>query len=274
TQADIDAGVVSNTAIAIGQDPQGVDVQDISGTAVDNDDPTITNLPENAKIALLLKGILQDEIPDGQAQIGETIRYEYTIMNMGDVPLSNVWIEDAMVGLDMNSGTINLPIGAMDSTTFSATYVITQADIIAGNVSNQATVYGTTPLGRVVQDLSHETNPLEDGMTVVGVDGCVLKVFNAVAPNSGSEFEKILYIRGIDCYPDNSVQIFDRWGVKVFEVDGYDNNAKAFRGISEGRVTVNQSKGLPNGTYFYVINYVDKDGNGLNKSGYLHLIND
>ncbi|MFA9189733.1 hypothetical protein AAGV33_16360, partial [Flavobacterium sp. FBOR7N2.3] len=34
TQADIDAGVVTNTAIAIGQDPQGVDVQDTSGTAV------------------------------------------------------------------------------------------------------------------------------------------------------------------------------------------------------------------------------------------------
>ena len=274
TQADIDARKVTNTAIAIGKDPQGTDVQDISGTAVDNDEATVTNLPENAKIALLLKGILQDENQDGQAQIGETIKYSYTIMNMGDVPLSNVWIEDEMVDHGMSEGSISLAVGAIDDNTFSSTYTLTQADIIAGNVSNQATVFGTTPLGRVVQDLSHEMNPLEDGMTVVGVDGCELKVFNAVAPNSGSEFEKILYIRGIDCYPDNSVQIFDRWGVKVFEVDGYDNNTKAFRGISEGRVTVNQSKGLPNGTYFYVINYVDKDGKGFNKSGYLHLIND
>ena len=221
-----------------------------------------------------MKGILQDENQDGQAQIGETIKYSYTVMNMGDVPLSNIWIEDEMVGHGMSEGSISLAAGAIDDSTFSSTYSLTQADIIAGNVSNQATVFGTTPLGRVVQDLSHETNPLEDGFTVVGVDGCVLNVFNAVAPNSGSEFEKILYIRGIDCYPDNSVQIFDRWGVKVFEVDGYDNNTKAFRGISEGRVTVNQSKGLPNGTYFYVINYVDKDGKGFNKSGYLHLIND
>ncbi|MFA9189713.1 gliding motility-associated C-terminal domain-containing protein, partial [Flavobacterium sp. FBOR7N2.3] len=274
TQADIDARKVTNTAIAKGQDPKGVDVEDISGTAVDNDEPTVTDLPENGKIALILKGELQDENQDGLAQIGETIRYEYTIMNMGDVPLSNVWIQDAMVGLGMNSGTIDLPIGAMDSTTFSSTYVLTQADIIAGNVSNQATVFGTTPLGSVVQDLSHDTSPLEDGFTVIDVDGCQLAIFNAVSPNSGTEYERILYIRGLDCYPDNTVQIFDRWGVKVYEVNGYDNNTKAFRGISEGRVTVNQSKGLADGTYFYIINYVDKDGKGNNKSGYLHLIND
>jgi len=274
TQADIDIRKVTNTAIAKGQDPQGNNVEDISGTAVDNDDPTITDLPENAKIALILKGEFQDENQDGQAQIGETIKYKYTVMNMGEVPLSDIWIEDEMVGHGMSEGSINLGVGAVDDTTFSSTYTLTQADIIQGNVSNQATVFGTSPLGKIVQDLSHDTSPLEDGFTVIGVDGCQLTIFNAVSPNSGSEYERILYIRGLDCYPDNTVQIFDRWGVKVYEASGYDNNVKAFRGISEGRVTVSQSKGLANGTYFYVINYVDKDGKGSNKSGYLHLIND
>ncbi len=274
TQDDVDARIVTNTAIAKGKDPQMLDVEDVSGTAVDNDDPTVTQLPENPKIALMLIGEFQDENNDGEAQIGETIKYNYTIMNMGDVPLSNVWIQDTMVGLDMNSGTINMPIGAMDTTTFTVNYSITQADIIAGNVSNQATVFGTSPLGVVVQDLSDNDSPLEDDSTVIGVEGCAIKVFNAVAPNEIGN-NKILYIRGLDCYPNNTVQIFDRWGVKVYEVDGYDNNTKAFRGISEGRVTVSQSKGLPNGTYFYVLNYVDSNnGKGYNKAGYLHLIND
>jgi hypothetical protein len=222
----------------------------------------------------MLSGVFQDENNDGQAQIGETILYTYTIMNIGNVPLSNVWIDNAMVGLGMNSGTISMPIGAMDNTTFSASYNITQGDIIAGNVTNQATVYGTSPLGVIVQDLSDSDNPLENDATVIGIEGCVLKVFNAVSPNAGSVYENMLYIRGIDCYPNNTVQIFDRWGVKVYDVDGYDNNTKAFRGISEGRTTVSQSKGLPSGTYFYVIEYVNVEGKGLNKSGYLHLIND
>ncbi|MFA9189730.1 hypothetical protein AAGV33_16340, partial [Flavobacterium sp. FBOR7N2.3] len=56
TQADIDAGVVTNTAIAIGQDPQGVDVQDTSGTAVDNDDSTETTLPKSGSLAFVKTG--------------------------------------------------------------------------------------------------------------------------------------------------------------------------------------------------------------------------
>ncbi|KDN56728.1 DUF7507 domain-containing protein [Flavobacterium seoulense] len=274
TQTDIDIKRVTNTAIAIGKDPQGVDVQDRSGTAVDNDEPTITDLPENAVIGLILKGEFQDENNDGQAQIGETIKYKYSIKNMGEVTLSDVWIEDEMVGHGMDEGSISIASGATDDTTFSSTYTITQEDIIAGSVTNQAKVFGTSPLGKVVQDLSHDTSFLEDGSTVVSVDGCLITVFNAVSPGVGSDLEQILYVRGIDCYPDNTVQIFDRWGVKVFDVKGYDNNTKAFRGISDGRATLGKSNGLPSGTYFYIINYVDKDGNGNNKSGYLHLIND
>jgi trimeric autotransporter adhesin len=283
TQDDINAGVVYNLATVEGIPPIGPKVTNTST------DPTpypteyfnpscptctVTLIPQSPKIALMLTGEFQDENMDGQAQIGETIKYTYTIMNMGNVPLSNVWIDDAMAGLDMNSGVISMPIGAMDSTTFYASYSITQEDIVAGNVTNQATVYGTSPLGVVVQDMSDDDSPLEDDGTVIGVEGCILNVFNAVSPNVGEDYQRILYIRGMDCYPNNSVQIFDRWGVKVFDVDGYDNNTKAFRGVSDGRATVSQSKSLPSGTYFYVIKYVDKDGKGYNKAGYLHLIND
>ncbi|RDI49468.1 T9SS type B sorting domain-containing protein, partial [Flavobacterium glaciei] len=261
-------------AVAVGENPQGDSVQDTSGTATSNDLPTVTNLPENAKIALILKGTFKDENQDGQAQKGETFKYQYIIFNLGAVPLSDVWIQDTMVGLDKNSGTIDLPIGAIDNTTFSSTYVITQDDITNGKISSQAMAFGTTPLGMIVQDLSHDTSELKIGSTEIDVDGCQLTIFNAVSTNSRTEFGRILYIKGLDCYPKNTVQIFNRWGVKVFDVDDYDNNTKAFRGISEGRDTVNKSTGLPNGTYFYIINYVDKNGKSNNKSGYLHLIND
>ncbi|AOZ99393.1 hypothetical protein BIW12_08030 [Flavobacterium commune] len=283
TQADIDAGLVYNLALVKATTPKETEVTNTStdptpcvSCPVNPDCPTctITPLAQSPKIALMLVGEFQDENNDDQAQIGETIQYTYTIMNMGNVPLSNVWIQDTKVGLDMNSGTINMPIGAMDNTTFTATYTLTQQDIIAGNVHNQAIVFGTSPLGVVVQDLSDDDSPLEDDSTVIGIEGCVVEVFNAVSPNVGSVYERVLYIRGLDCYPDNTVQVFDRWGVKVYEVDGYNNRDKAFRGISEGRTTVSQSKGLPNGTYFYILKYVDIEGKGHDKSGYLHLIND
>ncbi len=282
TQADINAGVVYNLATAEGTSPKGVKVTNTSTDPtpcatcpINPSCPTctITQLAQSPKIGLMLSGDFQDENNDGYAQIGETILYTYTIMNMGNVPLSNVYINDPKVGLSMSNGTINMPIGAMDNTTFSASYSITQEDIVATHVTNQATVFGTSPLGVIVQDLSDDNNPLEDDATVLGIDGCAIKVFNAVAPNSSAD-NKILYIRGLDCYPNNTVQIFDRWGVKVYDVDGYDNRTKAFRGMSEGRTTISQSNGLPNGTYFYVLKYVNTEGKGFNKSGYLHLIND
>ena len=283
SQEDINNGVVFNLATAKGTTAYSVDVTATSTDPtpcvtcpVDPSCPTctVTILEQSPSIALMLTGEFQDENGDGQAQIGETIRYTYTIMNTGDVPLTNVWIQNTLVGLDSNSGTVNMAIGAMDNTTFYADYSITQADIIAGHVINQATVYGTSPLGVIVQDMSDDDSPLEDDATVIGVDGCRIEIFNAVSPNTGSIYERILFIRGLDCYPNNSVQIFDRWGVKVFEVDGYDNNTKVFRGISEGRTTVSQSKALPSGTYFYTLNYVDQQGKGYNKAGYLHLINE
>jgi hypothetical protein len=47
----------------------------------------------------------------------------------------------------------------------------------------------------------------------------------------------------IECYPNNTVEIYNRWGIKVFGVDGYDNKNNVFRG-SEGRATVSKSEGL------------------------------
>ena len=77
------------------------------------------------------------------------------------------------------------------------------------------------------------------------------------------------YIRGIECYPDNTVQIFNRWGVLVFERDHYNNNDIVFKGFSEGRTTVKESNGLPEGTYYYIINY---GPNKLVQKGFITII--
>jgi len=63
-------------------------------------------------------------------------------------------------------------------------------------------------------------------------------------------------IENIELYPNNTVQIYNRWGVIVYEMQGYDNNPNtAFRGISNGRATVQKTEELPVGIYFYIIKY-------------------
>jgi gliding motility-associated-like protein len=97
-------------------------------------------------------------------------------------------------------------------------------------------------------------------------------VHNAFSPN-GDGLNEVFTIENIDdliCYPSNRIEIYNRWGILVYEADGYDNNSKAFRGISDGRATVNQSDELPTGTYFYLLQYIS-DGKTYKKDGYLYL---
>ncbi|MCZ8368031.1 gliding motility-associated C-terminal domain-containing protein [Flavobacterium sp.] len=98
-------------------------------------------------------------------------------------------------------------------------------------------------------------------------------VNNAVTPNGdgANDFFIIENIQDITCYPENTVEIYNRWGVKVFDTTNYDNTSRVFRGISEGRATVNQSAELPTGTYFYILKYKKADGNFVTKNGYLYL---
>ncbi|KAB1153548.1 gliding motility-associated C-terminal domain-containing protein, partial [Flavobacterium luteum] len=91
---------------------------------------------------------------------------------------------------------------------------------------------------------------------------CNFLVHNAFSPN-GDGTNEVFIIENIDqtvCFPTNTVEIYNRWGVLVFETNQYDNSTRVFRGISEGRATVNKSAELPTGTYFYIIQYTDGKG--------------
>jgi gliding motility-associated-like protein len=109
---------------------------------------------------------------------------------------------------------------------------------------------------------------------VCTVENCVtLNIYNAVTPNGDGMNENFVIenITNLDCYPENSVEIYNRWGVKVFDTTNYDNNTRVFNGTSEGRDTVKQSAELPTGTYFYILKYKTIEGNYVTKNGYLYL---
>jgi len=133
-------------------------------------------------------------------------------------------------------------------------------------------------LGGVVDaNLNHVTTPAtldEYGIfTLARVeDTSELVVYNGISNNSDGTND-YFFIKGIDNLANNNVKIFNRWGVKVYETDNYDSVGNVFRGISNGRATINKSEKLPTGTYFYVVSY-DYSGKRVNKSGYLYLTTD
>ena len=235
--------------------------------------PVVINVFNNSgcsSIALIKTALLDDLNHDQLAQVGEHIIYTFVISNTGLVPLTNIIINDPLPGVIMTGGPIYLVAGGIDSTSFTGVYTITAQDIINGSVSNQAMVFGTSPTGTQVSDLSSSESITKDNATVLPILGCKVEVFNAVTPNNDGNND-FLYISGLDCFTDNSIEIFNRWGVSVYEIQGYDNLVRAFRGYSEGRVTLNKSELLPTGTYYYVLKYKDYHGNALSKTGFLYL---
>jgi gliding motility-associated-like protein len=107
------------------------------------------------------------------------------------------------------------------------------------------------------------------------LDGDVV-VYNFVSPDGDGKNDYFL-VDNINRFPNNKVEIYNRWGTRVFETSNYDNNGNGttnvFTGFTDGRV-INKNKPLPTGTYFYIISYEYSDDNGsrmIKKSGYLHL---
>ena len=184
--------------------------------------------------------------------------------------LTDIMVQDPLPGIVMNGGPIALAAGASDSTTFTGRYVITSQDLTAGRISNQATVSGLDPKGALITDVSDNQNQFGDSPTIIEIEECTLQVHNALSPNDDG-LNDFLNIQGIECYPDNTVQIYNRWGVLVFEVDGYNNTSKVFQGFSDGRTTINRKVALPSGTYFYVLHVYDSDGTTSTKKGYLSI---
>lgn len=76
---------------------------------------------------------------------------------------------------------------------------------------------------------------------------CEVIIPNIFTPNGDSQNE-FFELANIEQYPNNTVQIFNRWGKEVYNEGGYNNSTKKFNG-----------KDLPDGVYFYIVDL----GNGV-----------
>ncbi|WP_299535109.1 gliding motility-associated C-terminal domain-containing protein [Ulvibacterium sp.] len=74
-----------------------------------------------------------------------------------------------------------------------------------------------------------------------------------LTPN-GDGKNDFLVLEGIEKSPNNTLQIFDRYGVLVYSKTNYTNE---FNGISNQGAILNKNAGLASGVYFYIITMND-----------------
>ena len=98
--------------------------------------------------------------------------------------------------------------------------------------------------------------------------------FSDVIPNTftpnGDGVNDTFEIPALLQYLDFKLEIFNRWGNKVYD---YSNNGNVspiwWDGYSDGRLTLNDNKPLPIATYFYIIDF--NDGLTAPKQGWVYL---
>jgi len=96
-----------------------------------------------------------------------------------------------------------------------------------------------------------------------------LTIYNGISVNGDGEND-YFKIEGIEYYPKNNLKIFNRWGVLVYEKEGYTNN-EPFDGHSNGRATISADSKLPQGTYYYILEYEDSYDQSHTEKGWLYL---
>jgi large repetitive protein len=150
TQADVDAGKIDNQASV---------TTALLPTA--ETDSLSTPVPRTPRIALEKTLGSIDRGADNIANAGDTINYRFAVRNTGNVTLTGITVQDLVPSATVSGGPLaSLAPGATDTTEFTAAYVITQADIDAGRISNTAKVTGDTPSGGTASDTSDDpANP-------------------------------------------------------------------------------------------------------------------
>ncbi len=83
---------------------------------------------------------------------------------------------------------------------------------------------------------------------IINLKDCTrLKVPDAFSPN-GDGVNDVYFIDGLWFYPDNSLQVYNRWGSQVLERSPYNND---WDGRSQN--DMNWGEELPEGTYYYIL---------------------
>ncbi len=233
-------------------DPDSKPNNDNGDQSEDDEDAEFVNIP-STDIAIN-KEVDQTDVP-----MGSEVIFTISAENLGTLNATNVEVQDILPkGYSLNSftvssGTYNNSTGiwAIPSVNAGSSQTLT----LNVKVVDFNDYVNTAHLVKMDQIDTNSSNNQDN----VSVSPNCLKIYNEFSPNDDGQNDTF-YIDCITQYPDNQLEIFNRWGNLVYYRKGYNNT---WDGKEDG-----SAKTLPEGTYFYVLDL----GNGsAKKSGWVYL---
>ena len=174
------------------------------------------------------------------------------------------------------SGVVNINLYGSDEDGDALTYHIVDAPKY-GSVSLTANIGTYTSSGSLLDDsftyvVNDGTADSEKGTITISLDTSnikgedVIRPFNFMSANNDGVNDEFV-IAGINLFPNNTLYIYDVRGLEVYKQINYGENGELFKGISN----FNGSE-LPNGVYYFLLEYKDTDGSIKTKTGFIQLL--
>ncbi|MGV6830615.1 MAG: T9SS type B sorting domain-containing protein, partial [bacterium] len=197
--------------------------------------------------------------------IGDTVVFTITASNLGIISATSVEVIDQLPtgyqfvsyvsssGLyDEGSGIWTIPsIAPGDAATL-------EISVIVEDVNDYMNIAELGYLDQIDDNASNDSSN-------ASIDPICLEIYNEFSPN-GNGVNEVFYIDCINNYPNNKLEIYNRWGNLVYSKDGYDNT---FDGTSNGRSVLNANEKLPVGTYYYILDLGD---GSERRAGWLYIM--
>mgnify|MGYP000539146122 CR=1 FL=1 len=198
----------------------------------------------------------------------DTIVFTVSASNNSSYDATNIGIEDVLpsgyqlVSSEANLGTYNEAIGTWEIPVIAIGETATlQMTVTVTDIEDYTNIAQLIYVDQIDPNLDNDRAEVTPEVTQ---EQC-LTVFNEFSPNNDGANDSF-FIECIEQYPNNMLQVFNRWGNKVFEMKNYDNS---WDGTSMNRATISESEKLPVGTYYYILSL--GDNTSTPKSGWLYI---
>ncbi|KAB1157179.1 DUF11 domain-containing protein [Tenacibaculum aiptasiae] len=219
---------------------------------VDNDDGDQSEDDEGS-VEILLQGVdlaLIKEVDNLEPRANTNVMFTITLTNNGPGVATNIEIEEVLpdgyefVSYTASSGTYDDIIGLWQIPTLNPNETIKlYLTVKVKSSGDYLNIVNVSNLDQFDSDSSNNSSS-------ASVTPICLTVFNEFSPNDDDTVNSRFKIDCIEKYPNNTLEIFNRWGNLVYKKKGYDNT---WDGTSNGRATVEKDVKLPVGTYYYVL---------------------
>ena len=178
--------------------------------------------------------------------LGETITYDIVVTNDGNLTVTSIEVVDNLEGAEIKAGSgydvvngkaVIAELKPGESVTVKVEYVVTEADILAGKVVNDATVTGKGPGTDPEPGEPTTDDPTDEPKATLAIDKSV-----EGKPENGAVYkldEKITYKLTVKVGADNNVTVKN---VKVTDTLLTAENVKNGIVVIKGGYTLNENK--------------------------------